>query len=373
MKIPIFKLDFDDNFIKEYQDKCFDIFRSNRSLSECYYTKKFEDKFKQLVNSKYSCSVTSGTAAIDLALRALEVKGKVIVPINTFFATSVAVESAGCEVEFIDIEPNTFSIDPLLLEDKLKTQSIGAVIIVHIGGIISDYMHEIKRICNKYNVPLIEDAAHAHLSSRNDQWAGTIGDIGCFSFFPTKVMTTGEGGMVTTNNETIFKRMKSLKNFGRDLENGGICLTKNGVNYKINEFTGALGLQECERIEGRVDKRNKLVNRYLKNLKNTEYEPIIQKTGYCSYYKFITMIPKNIEREWLRDYCKQAGITLTGEVYKIPLHHQPVYSNFKNNSYPVAEYICFNHICPPLYPELTLEEVDYICEILIKAREDYEK
>jgi perosamine synthetase len=111
MKIPIFKLDFENDFIREYQDKCRDIFTSNRPLTESNYVTEFENKFSVLVGSKYSIAVSNGTAAIDVALRALNIKGKVIIPSNTFFATSVAVENAGCEIVLVECEKNSFSID----------------------------------------------------------------------------------------------------------------------------------------------------------------------------------------------------------------------------------------------------------------------
>ena len=369
MKIPIFNLEFDTSFVNEYKRKCEDIFTSNRPLGESYYVKKFEEKFSDLINCKYSIAVSNGTAAIDLALRALEIKGKVAIPSNTFFATSVAVENAGCEIVLVDCESNSFSICPNDLKRKIKNEKIEAVIIVHIGGIISTNIEEIVNICNRYHIPIIEDAAHAHLSKRGDYKAGTIGEIGCFSFFPTKVMTTGEGGIITTNNEAILFKLKSLKNFGRDINDAGICINRNGINYKINEFTGLLGSMECERVESRIEKRNILLNRYVENLKGSGYIPIVQDNGICSYYKFITLVP--VDREKVRNYCKNNGITLTGEVYKKPVHKQPIYiKQFEGESLPVTDYISENHICPPLYPELKIDEIDYVCEMLINAENE---
>jgi perosamine synthetase len=366
MKIPIFKLDFENDFIREYQDKCRDIFTSNRPLTESNYVTEFENKFSVLVGSKYSIAVSNGTAAIDVALRALNIKGKVIIPSNTFFVSFVAVENAGCEIVLVECEKNSFSIDVESLSEKLRTNDIEAVIVVHIGGIISKDIDEIKKLCNEYDIPLIEDAAHAHCSKRGRYRAGTIGDIGCFSFFPTKVMTTGEGGMVTTNNKELYEKCKSIKNFGRDINNSGVCSVDRGINYKINEFTGLLGSMECDRVINRINKRNRLVVRYVENLKGSLYTPVLQDSGYCSYYKFITRI--TLDREKLRTFCKDNNITLTGEVYNTPIHLQPLYiDRFSEEDFGVTEEVCKYHICPPLYPELHLDEIDYICDVLLRA------
>jgi dTDP-4-amino-4,6-dideoxygalactose transaminase len=223
------------------------------------------------------------------------------------------------------------------------------------------------------NVPLIEDAAHAHLSYRDNYTAGTIGDIGCFSFFPTKVMTTGEGGVISTNNQKYYEKIKSLKNFGRDNGDANIIINPEGNNFKINEFTGLLGSIECDRVISRIKKRTDLLERYYNNLKNTEYSVIKQSgDGRCSYYKAIVKTP--INSLWLKKYCKNNDITLTGEVYKIPIHLQYLYKkDFSYVNLPNTDYYCNYHICPPLYPELTFKEVDYICDILKQALIDYEK
>ena len=252
MNIPIFKLNFDLKSKLKFIKGSWDILSSDRPLGESKYVSEFEAKFGKLINSKYTIACSNGTTAIELALKAIDVKGKkVIIPSNTFFATSVAVTNSGGIVELVDMESDSFSICPKDLKSKL-TPDVGAVIIVHIGGIISHKISKIVDLCKKMNVPLIEDAAHAHLSYRGKYTAGTIGDIGCFSFFPTKVMTTGEGGIVSTNNKRFYEKMKSLKNFGRDINDAGIIVNPEGNNFKINEFTGLLGSIECDRVISRI-------------------------------------------------------------------------------------------------------------------------
>lgn len=378
MNIPIFKLEFDKAFIRKFKKGCEEILTSNRPLSENKYVHEFEEKFARLVGSKYSMAVTNGTAAIELALKAIHVKNTtVLVPSNTFFATTVAVTNAGANVGLVDIEEENFSLDPQKLKEEIEKvvsqkEKIGAVIIVHIGGIISKHIKEIKKICDTFNIPLIEDAAHAHCSEFDGLRAGTIGEIGCFSFFPTKVMTSGEGGMITTNSKKVYEYLQSIKNFGRDNNDANFIINPDGNNFKMTELTGLLGSMECDRVLKRIARRNKLTKIYVSRLKGSGYVPVLQERGLSSQYKMI--LKTKIDREWLREYCKKKNITLTGEVYKIPVHKQPLYkSMFRDVKLPVTDRVAKHHICPPLYPELTEKEIHYICDVLLKAEKEYEK
>ena len=371
--IPIFRLKFDIKSKLKFLKGAWDILSSDRPLGESKYTKEFEDRFAKMSDSKFALACSNGTTAIELALKSIDVKGKkVLIPSNTFFATSVAVTNAGGIIELLDMEPDSFSIDVKDLETKL-TPEIGAVIIVHIGGIISHDIKKILSVCKKNRVPLIEDAAHAHFSSKGNYKAGTIGDIGTFSFFPTKVMTTGEGGMITTNNKKYYEKMKSLKNFGRDINDGGIIVNPEGNNFKINEFTSLLGCIELDRVYERIEKRSQLLNRYQKNLENNGYKVLKQKgEGICANYKAILITP--IYGDWLKKYCKEKGISMTGEVYRMPVHEQPLYKEqFSSVNLPNTDYYSKHHVCPPLYPELSIKEVDYICDVLKQALIDYEE
>ena len=155
------------------------------------------------------------------------------------------------------------------------------------------------------------DAAHAHGSYSDIGYAGTIGDVGCFSFFPTKVMTTGEGGMVTTNNDLLANVVRSLKNFGRDNNDASRCIITQGMNSKINDLTGLLGSLECDRVLDRVQRRNSLLEIYKSNL-NSNFKVVTQDGGRCCYYKCIA-ITENADA--VRDAMRKNNITPTGEVY----------------------------------------------------------
>ena len=376
MKIPIFKLDFDDDFIEKYKRGTVEILNSNK-IQEGKWVSLFENKFSSLVNSKYAISTCNGTSALDIALRTINIKNKkVIMPSNTFFATPIACLNAGGIIELVDISTETMSIDPEKLKKSIidnfsNENEIGAVIIVHIGGIISKDINEIVNLCKHYKIPLIEDAAHAHLSNFDNKYAGTIGDIGCFSFFPTKVMTSAAGGMITTNNLNLYLKAKSLKNFGRNINNEKIC-EDIGINSQVSEFTGLFGYLECDRVIERIKKRNQLINIYKERLKNSSFKLLEQENGFCSYYKCILLT--DINNDYLFEFCKQHNISLTGKVYDIPVHKQPAFEYLNLNDFNElinTEFLAKNHICPPLYPELTFDEVNYICDILLKAEYNF--
>ena len=369
-RIPIFRLEFEDAFIEKFQEGAAAILRSD-AIAESKNVRQFEKDFAKMVSAKHAVAVTSGTAALEISLRTVDVRGKIVLlPSNTFFATSIAVTNAGADFDLLDSEEESLSLDPDALEQAIKKhgrEKIGAVIIVHIGGIITKHIERIVDICHRNEIPLIEDAAHAHGSERYGLHAGTIGIIGCFSFFPTKVMTTGEGGMVTTNDPVLQEKILSLKNFGRPPDNQHLCVNEQGMNAKVTEFMGLMGILECERVQQRIKRRNDLVQRYVKNLQNSEYRPVLQSDGTCSYYKCILRTPQ-VKVDVLRTYCKENGIALTGEVYRIPLHEQPLYKDkFAGRAFPVTDAFSQSHICPPLYPELTDDEVDFICDTLLRA------
>ncbi|MDA9615681.1 DegT/DnrJ/EryC1/StrS family aminotransferase [Candidatus Pelagibacter sp.] len=363
-KIPIFKLKFEKKFQNKFNSLSKKIFNS-KALSEGRFVSKFEKNFSRFVNSKYSIAVTNGTSALEIAFRTINIKNQeVLVPTNTFFATIIAIIKAGGIPVLCDNKVDSPDISIKEISKKI-TKKTKAICVVHVGGIISDEIENLVKLCNKKKLFLIEDAAHAHGSYLNKKLhAGTIGDIGCFSFYPTKVMTTGEGGMITTNNKKLFKQMNSYKNFGRGSNPNLIDFY--GFNYKISEFTAILGILELKRIQKRIQKRKELVMRYFKNLKNNnKYSVIVQSKGRSSYYKCI--IKTKIRSEIIEKFCKRNGIQLTGKVWNIPIHKQNVFKKYLNkDKFLNAEKFSEYHICPPNYPELTLGDIDYVCSILNK-------
>ena len=366
MKIPIFKLKFENKFIKLFQKNSKKVLSSD-ALSEGIFVKKFENKFKNFIRSKFAVAVSSGTSALETAFRAIDITNReVIIPTNTFFGTSIPIVRAGGKFSLCDQEKNGTGLDIKKFE-KMITKKTKAVCLVHIGGNISENFYKIKNICKKRKLYIIEDAAHAHGSKIRNKYAGTLGDIGCFSFYPTKVMTTGEGGMITTNDKKLFNKILKLKNFGRTKKNP-LQIDMEGNNHKMSELQALLGYLELNRVKKRMSKRKKYALRYKKNLENnSKFEVLIPKKTNSSFYKCIIRTKFNSAQ--IIKYCKKKGVNLTGQVWKLPLHKQPLYKKkFKNFKFPNADHFSNHHICPPNYPEMTIKEIDFVSDLLNKIK-----
>lgn len=252
---------------------------------------------------------------------------------------------------------------PKDLERKISKE-VGAVIIVHIGGLISPNIIKIIEICKKFNIPLVEDAAQAQGSHYKNIYAGNFGIAGAFSFYTTKVMTTGEGGMITTNNIEFYKKCFSLRQFGMDINNN-ILHNEISSNFKLSEFSALLGLLELKRVKKRIDKRNKISKKYYSILNKNKNFNLLTSNGdfFCNYYKQI--IISKIKRSKIESIFKKKKISLTGGVYYSPLHKQPIYKKILSKyNLKITDYFCDNHFCPPCYPELSFKQIKKIANIL---------
>ncbi len=362
MKIPIFKLKFSNSEIRDFQSKVSQALKSD-SISNGGFTKKFENEFAKINKSKYSIACSSGTAALQIAFEAINIKNfEVIVPTNTFFGTAIPVLKAGGKVVLCDNDFNSPEVSFLDIKRKV-TKNTKAVCIVHVGGWIHKDILKIKRFCKRKNIYLVEDAAHAHFASQNKIFSGNFGDIGCFSFFPTKVMTTGEGGMIVTKNKKLYKKMLSLKNFGRS--SNPLILSEIGMNFKISEFNSCLGLIELKRVKSRIKKRKKISELYQRKLLKKKFKVLINKNSNSSHYKCI--VSSEIPYAKIKNNLKRYKIALTGKVWEVPLHKQKIFLKSKinlNSDFSNADEFSKKHFCPPNYPELSFSEVERICKIL---------
>ena len=364
-EIGIFDLKYEEEFRQKFHQYCDEILDTG-FLTNHTFVKKFEKEFASFSGSKYSIATTSGTTSLEAALRAINVKGKeVILPTNTFIATASAILNAGGIPKILDIEENFFSLCPNQLK-KYITKETAAVITVHIAGHISPSTLDIQNICKDHKLPLIEDCAHAHGAKLNGIGAGNFGSFGCFSHFTTKVMTTGEGGSLICNDEDYYNKVLSIRQFGKDELNSTLHIQE-GSNFKVTEFQAALGLLELERIDNRINKRRSLAKRYQEKLKNSNWTCLTDKNEMqSSYYKQVIIPPRELSREKISRTLRDEKISLTGGVYFIPLHKQPVMRKYLSmNNYPISDSFSHSHICPPCYPELELEHIDRVCETLL--------
>ena len=372
MKIPIIRIPFTKGNIKFIQRRVEESLKSGQ-LTMDKYVKEFEKKFAEFIGTKYAIGVNSGTSALEICLRILNVKNSsVIVPTNTFMATATSVVHAGGKIIFTDVSKENFCMDAEDLNNKIQL-STKAVILVHIGGIITPELKAIQEICIDNKITLIEDAAHAHGSTINGEKAGALSAAGAFSFYPTKVMTCCEGGMITTNSKEIYIKALILRDHGKRNYRTNIH-TEFGYNWRLSEIHAIIGLEQMKKIDWILNERRRIAIMYdekLQSIKNIE--PLkIPSNIKSSYYKYIVYLKNGIDRDYVKNVMKNKyGIELTGEVYANPCHSQPVFKKYpevvlneKSDTFPEAEYVCKNHICLPLYPGLTEKEINYVVESL---------
>lgn len=379
MNIPILRIPFtaeDRIFIHEGMEE---IFKTGQ-LAMGKNVRAFESQFADFIGVEYALGVNSGTSALEMILRAIDIRHcSVLVPTNTFMATATAVIHAGGKVIFCDVLPGDLCIDPDDLQKKIK-KNTKVVIIVHIGGIISPQFEEIRKICDENGLFLIEDAAHAHGSSINNKKAGSLGLAAAFSFYPTKVMTCGEGGMITTDDRDLYQKMVTLRDHGKPDHRFNLH-TEFGYNWRMSEIHAVIGLSQMKKIDWILEQRRHLAKIYENKLKNLEKLRYVSlpATIKSSYYKFICYLSQDINRDVLKKNLAEVyQIECAGEVYAIPCHKQPVFKknknmmlNKQNESFPGADFVCSNQVCLPLYPGLTETEVEYIVESLTMITADY--
>jgi perosamine synthetase len=327
---------------------------------------RLEARFAEYLGVGHAVAVSSGTSALEILLRAWGVEGReVIIPSNTFFATAAAVLHAGGRPRFADVEPDTFSLD-LDSAVRLRNRHTAGVILVHIGGIITPKVDSIREWCRAEGLFLLEDAAHAHGSRLDGRPAGSLGDGAAFSFYPTKVMTAGEGGMIVTQREEAVREAQIYRDQGKAASavNHHVRL---GANWRMSELHAAVGLSQLDVLEEAIDARIRIARLYDAELVGLPglYPLPLPANLRCNYYKYIVMLDARIDRPHLKEMLRrQYGVALSGEVYDIPCHLQPVFQPFNEGPLPVAEDVCRRHICLPIYPDLTPQEVQYVTSAL---------
>jgi len=370
MQIPAARIYFPEEDRRKILEQIDEILKSGQ-LTLGKYTKEFEAKFAEYTGTKYAVAVNSGTSALEIILRALDIAGSsVIVPTNTFFATPASVIHAGGKVIFADITDN------LCLASASVRRQINndtkAVIIVHIGGLVPPQIIEIQQICQERGLILIEDAAHAQGSTLNGKKAGSFGIAGAFSFYPTKVMTSGEGGMITTNDENIYKRSLVFRDQGKAGFFGNVH-TEMGYNWRMSEVHAAIGLSQLARLDEFIADRRSAAMIYDQELADVDgIDPVaIPPEVKTNYYKYVAMPKVGIDRAALKQKLKEKhAVSLSGEVYELPCHLQPIFKDlygFKGGEFPVAEDLCKRQICLPVFAKMTQEEARYVTNSLREA------
>jgi perosamine synthetase len=361
VKVPAARMVFSDDDRAAILSMIDETLRTG-SLTLGPHTRELEEAFRIRHDAAHAVAVSSGTSALEIILRALGVEGReVVVPANTFFATAAAVLHAGGAPRFADVEHDTMALSAETVEAALRNDTAG-VIIVHIGGVISPEVEAIRELCDARGLFLVEDAAHAHGSSLDGRPAGSFGVAGAFSFYPTKVMTTGEGGMIVTADERIRDDAVIYRDQGKAGFLGGDHV-RMGYAWRMSELQAAVGIVQLRRLDEFIKIRREVADHYDEALVGVNgITPLIGARGSeANFYKYIAMLDPGIDRQELKLTLREEhGVSLSGEVYSSPLHHQPVFAGLQEGSLPVAEDVCRRHVCLPIHSDMTPDEAVYV-------------
>jgi len=310
----------------------------------------------------HAVAVASGTAALTIALLALGVRGReVVVPANTFYATAAAVLQAGARPVFADVDADTFALNATTTAAAL-TPRTAAVVAVHIGGLISPQIDELRALCDERGIALVEDAAHAHGATFDGRFAGSFGAAAAFSFYPTKVVTSGEGGMVLTGSEELAQEARIYRDQGKGAFSANHHV-RLGSAWRMSELHAATGLVHLRRMEEFIARRRAVAARYDKALADVDgLQPLAEPPGCRSnIYKYIALLPPGLDRARFKsELAQRFQVYLSGEVYDLPLHRQPVLAEYAGPPLPVAEELAARHICLPVHSDMTDSEVDEV-------------
>lgn len=379
MRIPFSKVSCKGNELKYVKEVL-----ESGWLTTAGKTQAFEKKFAEIVGAHFACAVNSGTAALHLALDALRVgpRDKVLVPTMTFTATAEVVRYLGADPVFIDVEYGSSLVTPEIMNQSIeKHPDIKVFIPVHFGGQAAPMLSKdgtgLLDICREKGIYVVEDAAHAFPARCNGRMIGNIGDITCFSFYANKTITTGEGGMLTTNDENIVRHVRLMRLHGIDRDVWDRYHSRNisweydviapGYKYNMPDLAAAIGLAQLEKADFFRKERERCANWYFKYLSDIDCIdlPLVHgKISDHAWHLFVIILNErsSISRNQFIEFMAERGIG-TSVHYK-PLHRMTYYreryklhtENFVN-----AEKIWKGCVSLPIYPELDEEELAYIC------------
>ena len=330
---------------------------------------RFEEAVAKYLNVKYAVAVSSGTSALHLALLALGIGAgdEVIIPDYTFPATANVVELVGAKPVFVDIDPVTFNINHKAIEQFINKRT-KAIMPVHLFGQSAD-MAPIMRLAKKYKLLVVEDAACVLGAEYKDRKCGTIGHVGCFSFHPRKVITTGEGGVIVTNSKEMADRWKILRNHGIQHKDNKIDFLLPGYNYRLTEIQAAIGLVQLKKIDTLIHSRRKVASIYDEELSSVEWIKI-PSTLACNknaYQAYVIQMSQTIDQNSMINHLKKNGVEANFGTYA--LHRLSFYKNKYKliaEQFPVSEEIFQTSVALPLHEHLGIDQIRRIVSILKK-------
>jgi perosamine synthetase len=326
--------------------------------------RSFEKAFADYIGVKHAVAVTNGTIALDTTLKALKIGpgDEVIVPAFSFVATGNCVLFQRAKPVFADIDQRSFNIDPSDVNEKITART-KAIIAVHMFGQPAK-MKELKEIAQGHEIFLIEDAAQAHGAEYNGQKAGGLGEVGCFSFYATKNMTTGEGGIIMTNNDELAGKARLLRNHGQTEKYHHTIL---GYNYRMTELSAAVGLVQIKKLDRINEKRirnARMLNEGIEKIHGLT-PPYVEEHVKHVYYQYVVKVEENypMERNELANHLEKMGIG-TAVHYPMPIYRQPLYHKlgYDKMTCPITEESCKRVLSLPVHPSVSGEDIQYITD-----------
>lgn len=358
MNVSLSKMYVDD----QIQKVVLNVLNSGRYING-QNIKSFEEEFADLCNTKYAVGVSSGTSAILLSLMALGIgKGdEVIVPSHTFIATASPAKFLEANLVYADIDPETYTIDPVEIQRKI-TPRTKAIIPVHLYGHPCD-MDPINELARAHNLYVIEDACQAHCASYKGRKTGSLSNIACFSFFPSKNMTVlGDGGMITTNDSELARKAGMLRNHGREQKYVNDLL---GLNCRLSEVHAAIGREQLKHLTEWTERRRAIAAQYNALLRDSGVIiPVEREWAKHVYHMYVIRVK---QRDKLASYLKGKDIE-TGIHYPVPVHRQPCLKS--DVRLPITEEYVDEILSLPMHPQLSDEQVDYVASEVRNFVED---
>jgi len=339
-------------------DRLMEYMDSGGWLTEHIYTREFENMITAYTGSRFCSAVCNGTISLVLALMACGISrgDEVIVPDYTMVATPNSAELIGAQAVFVDIERDSFCMDYEQMKAAV-TEKTRAVILVSVNGRYPADINRFVAFCRSQNIWLIEDAAQSLGSRYQGKHLGTFGDIGCFSFSAPKIITTGQGGALITDNEELFSRIRMLKDFGREKSGTDHYLVK-GWNFKFTDIQAVIGIEQMKKLDWRVKRKKEIGRIYEEMMASIPGVEIIPTDYEDTVPWFFDILAEN--RSELMDYLKQNNIG-SREFYP-PLHSQPAYGYQMN--FPVSEEVAGKGLWLPSSSFLSDEQIEYVCDTI---------
>lgn len=372
-QIPLFNLNFG-----EEENKAVVEVLNSKWISSGPKCIELENKFADMLGAKYAVAVSNCTAALHLAILCAGIVpgDEVIVPSLTFVATVNSVRYAGGVPVFCDIvSKENLCIDPEQIE-RLITEKTKAITVMHYGGFACD-MEKIKAIAEKNHLKLIEDACHGPMSEYKGKRLGTIGDIGCFSFFSNKNISTGEGGIFVTNSEEIYEKAKLMRSHGMTTmsyerasgHSTSYDVVELGYNYRFNDILAGIGIVQLDKLLSDIEKRRNIRNLYIRLLVDEDriIVPFKDYQEFTASYIFPIVLANGdvYKRDALRNFLAENGIQTS--VHYPPAHRFEIYRSDLKGEFPITEYVADNEVTLPMYGALTEDEVEHICKMVKKG------